>query len=62
LKPLFDFTIFMDVPEAELERRLMGRILAHGHDAAYAKHWIASNDMLNVREVQAKSSKADLVV
>jgi pantothenate kinase len=62
LKPLFDFTIFIDVPEAELERRLMGRILAHGHDAAYARNWIASNDMLNIREVQAKSVKADVVV
>ncbi len=62
LKPLFDFTIFIDVPEAELERRLTSRILQHGHDAAYAKNWIASNDMLNIRDVQAKSVKADLVV
>jgi pantothenate kinase len=62
LKPLFDLTIFIDVPEAELERRLMGRILAHGHNEAYAKNWIASNDMLNIREVQAKSVKADLVI
>ena len=62
LKQLFDFTIFIDVPEAELERRLTGRILAHGHDAAYAKNWIASNDMLNIREVQANSAAADLVI
>ncbi len=62
LKPLFDFTIFIDVPEAELEQRLMGRILAHGHDEAYAKNWIASNDMLNIRDVQANSIPADLVV
>ena len=61
-KQLFDFTIFIDVPEAELERRLTGRILAHGHDAAYANNWIASNDMLNIREVQANSVAADLVI
>ncbi len=62
LKPLFDFTLFINVAEAELERRLMSRIVAHGHDEAYAKNWIASNDMLNIREVQAKSVVADLVI
>ena len=62
LKPLFDFTIYIDVPEAELERRLMGRIVSLGFDETYAKNWIASNDMLNIREVQAKSAKADLVI
>ena len=62
LKPLFDFTLFINVPEAELERRLLGRILSHGYDEAYAKNWIASNDMLNIREVQSNSAKADLVV
>ncbi len=62
LKPLFDFTLFINVAEAELERRLMSRIVAHGHDEAYAKNWIASNDMLNIREVRAKSVVADLVI
>ena len=62
LKPLFDFTLFINVGEAELERRLMSRIVAHGHNEAYAKNWIASNDMLNIREVQAKSVVADLVI
>ena len=62
LRPLFDFTLFINVPEAELERRLLGRILSHGYDEAYAKNWIASNDMLNIREVQSNSAKADLVV
>jgi pantothenate kinase len=62
LKPLFDFTLFINVTEPELERRLMGRILSHGHDETYARNWIASNDMLNIREVQAGSAKADVVV
>ncbi len=62
LKPLFDLTIFLNVPKGELERRLTSRILAHGHDAAYAKHWIASNDMLNVDTVIAESAKADITL
>ena len=62
LKSLFDVTLFLDVPLAEIERRLTGRILAHGHDEAYAKHWIESNDMLNVREILANSAEADIRV
>jgi pantothenate kinase len=62
LKPLFDFTVFIDVPKVELERRLMSRILAHGHDEAYAKNWIASNDMLNIETVLAESAKADVTI
>jgi pantothenate kinase len=62
LKPLFDISIFLDVPKAELERRLTQRILHHGFDAEYAKNWIASNDMLNADEVIGNSAKADLTV
>ena len=62
LKPLFDFTLYIDVPEAELVRRLMQRWHEHGFDEAYAKNWIASNDLLNIRTIQADSAKADLVV
>ncbi len=60
LKPLFDFTIYLDVPVEELERRLTGRILSHGFDAEYARNWIASNDMLNIRDVISNSAPADL--
>ena len=62
LKPLFDFSIFLDVPIDELERRLTKRILEHGHDLAYAKHWIASNDMLNINYVIENSVAADLTI
>jgi pantothenate kinase len=62
LKPLFDVSVFLDVPKAELERRLTRRILDHGHDAAYAANWIASNDMLNAEEVITNSAPADIVV
>ena len=62
LKPLFDISVFVNVSKAELERRLTKRILDHGHDEAYAKNWIASNDMLNADEVIANSATADLTV
>jgi pantothenate kinase len=62
LKPLFDVSIYLDEPKAEIERRLTKRILEHGHDEAYAKNWIASNDMLNADEVMANSMTADITV
>lgn len=62
LKPLFDVSVFLDVPRAELERRLTQRILHHGHDEAYAKNWIASNDMLNADEVINNSDTADVTL
>ncbi len=62
LKPLFDFTLYIDVPEALLVRRLMQRWHALGFDEAYAKNWIASNDLLNIRTIQANSIAADLVI
>ena len=61
LKPLFDISVFVNVSKPELERRLTKRILAHGHDEAYAKNWIASNDMLNADEVISNSAVADVV-
>ena len=62
LKPLFDISVFVNVTKPELERRLTKRILDHGHDEAYAKNWIASNDMLNADEVIANSVEADIVI
>jgi pantothenate kinase len=62
LKPLFDISVFVNVAKTELERRLTKRILDHGHDEAYAKNWIASNDMLNADEVIENSAVADLII
>ena len=62
LRSLFDFTIFIDVPRAELERRLIQRWLDHGFDMDYAKNWVASNDLVNIDEVIAKSAPADLTL
>jgi pantothenate kinase len=60
LRPLFDYTIYLHVPVEELQRRLTRRILAHGHDLAFAANWIASNDLLNIRHVIDNSIEADL--
>jgi pantothenate kinase len=59
-RPLFDFTIFLDVPREELERRLLQRWVDHGR--ADGPAWVASNDMPNVDRVLAKRLPADLVV
>ena len=62
LRPLFDFAVFISVPRDELERRLIRRWLDHGFDMDYAKNWVASNDLLNIDEVIAKSARADLTL
>ncbi len=62
LKLHFDLSIFLNVAKPELERRLTKRIREHGHDEAYAKNWIASNDMLNAEEVIANSAVADITI
>lgn len=58
----FDLTVFLDVPEAELERRLVQRWLDHGHDAAAAQARALSNDIPNARRVMAGSRPADLII
>ena len=62
LGPLFDFSIFIDVPRNELERRLRQRWHEHGKSEADAVAWIASNDMPNIERVLARRRAADLVV
>jgi pantothenate kinase len=61
LKYLFDVTFFVNVPIALVEQRLMGRIKDHGHDEAYARNWISSNDLPNARIVIEKSAAADVI-
>jgi pantothenate kinase len=58
----FDYTIFLDVPRSELERRLMERWRAHGKSDDAARAWIASNDMPNVERVLARRRHPDLVL
>ncbi|MES0213420.1 nucleoside triphosphate hydrolase [Mesorhizobium sp. M0028] len=62
LAPLFDLSIFVDVPRADLERRLLERWHEHGRSDEDARAWIASNDMPNIDRVLARRRPADLVV
>lgn len=62
LAPLFDLTIFLDVPRAELERRLLERWHDHGRSEEDARAWVAGNDMPNVDRVLAHRRRADIVV
>ncbi len=62
LSDLFDFSIFVDVPRSELERRLMERWRDHGKSDDEARAWIASNDLPNIERVLARRRTADLIV
>lgn len=62
LGPLFDYTIFLDVPRAELERRLIQRWLDHGRTPEDGRNWVNTNDLPNVDRVLAKRRQADLVI
>lgn len=62
LAPLFDLTIWIDVPEAELDRRLLARWAHYGKTPVEARAWIDGNDMPNIRRVVAGSRPADLVI
>ncbi|MDO8881816.1 MAG: nucleoside triphosphate hydrolase [Pseudotabrizicola sp.] len=56
----FDLTVWIDVPEAELDRRLMQRWAHHGKTPAQARDWIDGNDMPNIRRTIALSRPADV--
>lgn len=62
LAPFFDLTVFLDVPGAELDRRLVDRWNHHGRDPVEARHWIDTNDLPNVRRVTQGSRRADVVI
>lgn len=62
LAPFFDLTVFLDVAESELDRRLVARWDHHGRDRDEARAWIDTNDMPNVRRVTRGSRKADVVI
>ena len=62
LKTQFDYTVFLNVPIAELERRLIARWRGFGFDEASAKAKASGNDIPNAQLVIEKSAKADVVV
>jgi pantothenate kinase len=60
LAPLFDLTVFLDVPVAELDRRLLARWAHYGKTPAEARAWIDGNDMPNIEKVIHHSRAADV--
>jgi pantothenate kinase len=61
LRPRFDLTLRIDVPRAELERRLLARWHDLGWSPEAARAWVDGNDLPNVDTVLAESGPADLV-
>lgn len=62
LAPMFDMTVFVEVPEAELERRLIARWRHHGHDPDAARARALGNDIPNARLVATQSRPADITI
>ncbi|MFC6490790.1 nucleoside triphosphate hydrolase [Nitratireductor sp. GCM10026969] len=62
LEALFDLTVYLDVPRAELERRLLARWHGHGREAAAARHWVETNDLPNADRVMRTRREADIVL
>jgi pantothenate kinase len=60
LRPLFDMTVFLDVPVEELDRRLVERWDHFGRDRVEARNWIDGNDLPNIRHVIEHSGRADI--
>lgn len=62
LAPMFDLTVFLDVPQEELALRLTERWHLHGHDEAMVQAKVAGNDLPNALTVITGSGPADIVI
>lgn len=62
LAEIFDFSVMLDCPEAELERRLMARWLGYGLAPEEARRKLETNDVPNGRAVREESRPADAVL
>lgn len=60
LHDLFDLSVMLEVDDEILERRLIERWLAMGHDAETAHNKALDNDMRNVHLIKVASVPADL--
>ena len=60
LRPLFDDSVFIDVPIDELRRRLLLRIQSFGASPEVAERWLEGNDLPNIRHVLEASGEANL--
>jgi len=62
LSQLWDYSVFLDVPFAELERRLIARWLGYGYDPEEAREKALGNDIPNARRVLKHARAVDLRV
>lgn len=62
LHPLFDYRIYLDVPEPELHKRLTQRWIAHNHSPEEAIARAESNDLPNARLVTSCRLSADRII
>lgn len=62
LRPFFDLTVFLRVPVAELERRLVQRWIDHGLDPAAARKRAHENDLENATLIEGHSAPADFTL
>ncbi|GGD31083.1 nucleoside triphosphate hydrolase [Sinisalibacter lacisalsi] len=62
LAPLWDLSVFLDVPVATLEQRLVERWLSHGFDRAAAEAKARGNDLRNAERVQGATLPTDLTL
>jgi pantothenate kinase len=61
-RPLFDLTVYLDVPGEIRVPRLLERARRGGRDEAAARDWVYRNDEANARIVAASRDRADLVM
>lgn len=62
LAPLWDLSVWLEVPDTEIRRRLVQRWLDHGLDPAAAAARAEGNDMANARLIRAASGPAMLTL
>ncbi|WP_425098785.1 nucleoside triphosphate hydrolase [Tropicibacter sp. S64] len=62
LRDFWDLTVFLDVPETELERRLISRWIGFGYDMTIARAKAESNDLPNALRVAQNFAGADLTL
>ena len=60
IKDRWDISLFLDVPEEVLERRLMARWRDLGMSEDQARTKVAGNDLINMRTVLDRSAPADI--
>ena len=62
LAPLYDLTVWIDVDEVELQRRLQDRWARYGKTPEAAQAWIDGNDLPNIRRAVSGSRPADVMI